>query len=301
MATPPSDDTRRLFKLLDDGDWHNYNRIRDGVAEKVPPGRALRKYQERLIDGRRLRGDNKAEIPLTEDEQIFFGARALAQSTITSWKGRGIIARGEGSEKEIKIRPGFRAWGLVAAAKSAGGTPGTVEGAGGSTEVPPEDSVPSEGAGGPLPEPARPIPEPAAASTEPVVAPMPVPEPTVNAVHHDEADSWIPKTSEDYAWPPNRSTTGSERIACPECGAEILNQQNHDRWHEEQKQTAREQPMALVDEVTLRTLISGEIGQSLDEFQGGMQRYLAGMFAQVERQINDLKPTAERPKSWRSR
>lgn len=114
MATPPSDDTRTLFKLISDGEWHRYEEIRDRIAEKVPPGRALRKYQERIEYKRKYSGDPTYDTSASEDERIELGAKACAQVVITSWKGRGIQHREHAGQKWIRVRPGFRSWGLEA-------------------------------------------------------------------------------------------------------------------------------------------------------------------------------------------
>ena len=84
MATPPTDDTRQLFKLLADGGWHSYEEIRDEIARAVPPGRALRKYQERIDYARKQKGDPEYDTDLSEDDRIYYGQRSCAQIVITS-------------------------------------------------------------------------------------------------------------------------------------------------------------------------------------------------------------------------
>lgn len=112
MATPPSDDSRSLFKLLADGQWHPYENIRDELAATVPPGRALRKYQERVEYARKYKNDPEYDTSASEDDRIYFGSRACAQIAITSWKGRGLEVSGVAENKQIRIKPGFKSWGI---------------------------------------------------------------------------------------------------------------------------------------------------------------------------------------------
>ncbi len=148
MATPPNDDTIMLFKLLADGQWHPYEEIRDRLAATVPPGRALRKYQERVDYARRYKGDPDYDTEADEDTRIYYGARACAQIAITSWKGRGVMYMGEGPNKKIRIKPGFKSWGIeqvteenrdIVPPRRAEAAP---EGQG-VTETPPEEPAPA--------------------------------------------------------------------------------------------------------------------------------------------------------------
>lgn len=148
MATPPSDDTRMLFKILADGQWHSYDEVRDEIAAKVPPGRALRKYQENVDYARKYKGDPTYDTEASEDERIYYGSRRCAQNVITSWKGKGVMFTGSGPTKEIRIKPGFKSWGVVGV--EVGETdevapPGPLEAPEGQRvpEVPAADSEPS--------------------------------------------------------------------------------------------------------------------------------------------------------------
>lgn len=164
MPTPPSDDTRTLFRLIADGEWHEYEEIRAKIAASVPPGRALRKYEERVEYKRKYKNDPAYDTAVGEDERIHYGAKACAQVVITSWKGRGLQSREVAGRKWIRIRPGFVSWGL-----EKEGIPGP--GAGG--------SEPSESAGEPSEEPARPEPAvPAPEAPESVAA-----EPAMGVLH----------------------------------------------------------------------------------------------------------------------
>lgn len=327
MATPPSDETRSLFKLLGDREWHRYEDVLNDLAATVPPGKAVRRYEDRLIASREFRGDNKTEIVLSETEQIELGARAIAQTTISSWKGRGIIQRGDSrEEKEIRIKPGFRTWGLSdlirpEPTRGEDGAPTqTPEEGGGYTDLQGRGSEPPVTAAGTAEVPLELAADPEVA--HPIVringyerylgdavpgyvfeppADEPPSQPPTDEPPVQESD-WIPQDDADYRWGEQaRSVTGDEPAECGICGLAVIDQQLHDRWHEAQSQALREQPMALVDEVTLRTLVSGEIGQCLDRFQDGMQQYLSAQFAQLDERIRALKTPQNQSSRWRSR
>lgn len=120
MPSPPSDTTKFLFKLLSEGGeghWHDYHAIKDALAAKVAPGPALRKYQNDIESRRRARNDPSYDVPHNDDMRIEFGRRRVAQSTMSAWlkdeKRQGIEVRGSGSDKQIRIRPGFiPPWGV---------------------------------------------------------------------------------------------------------------------------------------------------------------------------------------------
>lgn len=293
MATPPSDDTRTLFKLLADQDWHTYESVRDALAATVPPGRALRKYEERLKASRSFRKIVDHQTTLTEDEQIFYGARACAQVTISSWKGRGIIQRvSPQGGKEIKIKPGFRAWGLDPVdqpVEPASEAQDPVSGAVPTPEVPPADSDASE--------PSR--------QGETTVSRDEGPEPVAvgdfRLQERPGQSAAVPDSAEEVHAESSLSVTASELRTCEECGLAVADQTLHDRWHERQKQSLLEQPMALFDEVTLRTLIEGILAKSLDHFQLGLQEYLDQQFSQVHGAVWYLRQTKSSPKPWSGR
>jgi hypothetical protein len=114
MATPPSDETKVLFRLLADGEWHLYDDVRNEIARLIPPGKGLRRYEQNVEYKRQYRQDPSYDTSLSEDDRIFYGQRMLAQAVITSWKGRGVIFTGDGSSepKRLKIKPGAKPWGV---------------------------------------------------------------------------------------------------------------------------------------------------------------------------------------------
>ncbi len=280
MATPPSDDTITLFKLLADGQWHNYYDVKDALAATVPPGRALRKYDERYRSGRGGRNlATESGSPLSEDEQILYGARACAQSTISSWKGKALMFRGEAKDKEIRVKPGFQgAWGIKQPAAEAA-EPGKE--AGGYTEVPPTDSEPSEPRTAGVDEALRKLAENASA------------EPAPSSVKLGDGS--------DYAWPPLSPAVVAERVGCGLCGLQIADQKSHAQWHVEQRQ-AQETLLSTV-EASMRFASHFEkaLHAILDQFQGNMQGYLDQQFTQLNAQFFALRHSNGPTSRWAQR
>lgn len=325
MATPPSDETKMLFKLLSDREWHRYEEIHLALAHTIPPGKALRRYENRLQASRGFRGDNKTDIVLSETEQIDLGQRGIAQATISSWKGRGIIQRGDGPTKEIKIKPGFQSWGLAEVVPSAKpgepqtGAPQDPPNAGGGyPEVPRADSEPSSAARAAQEQHPEPAPVAVASVTdEPAppgvdkgssfrpVEPLPRREPN---------STWIPEDQAHYAWPgAPRGVTGEERVTAPtppvvsclDCGAMVGDQEIHEDWHVSQASAESHQIRITFDEETERAVadrvqeaMAPLLDQALDRFQQGMQDYLETKFAQLEACLINLQTAPKRPDRW---
>lgn len=324
MATPPSDDTREMFRLLKDGGWHNYAAIKASIAEQVPPGRALRKYQMRLRQNRELRNDPNTDIYRSEDDQIRLGQGACAQITMTSWIGKGIITRGEGENREVKIKPGFKPWGIEVGPEPQEPPPRPQ----GYTDPPPSDSEPSvasphgaQEASVPQPEPRYGWAEPPsdeqraadqAAQDEgtlparriklepesferPISEPGPVPEPEPDLpgaqLLSDVIDPAVQAPSPPYV-------TNVPVWSCPECFMAVTNETEHAKWHRELKAGPSAEEFALVDREAMVTLIGDVTRQVLDEFQTGMQDWLEARFAEVERQIFALRGVRPDRVSW---
>jgi hypothetical protein len=274
MATPPSDDTRTMFRLLADGEWHSYAKIKAEIAKTVPPGRALRKYQERLRQNRELRNDPNTEIIRSEDDQIRLGAAACAQITMTSWKGRGIIVRGEGPTKQCKIRPGFKSWGLEQPTP-AGESQDPSKEPGGYTEVPPSDSDPPEAARATGEEASEPNPAAAVeASAEPAIPDDVIPEIVQGEPTSSESSQYV---------------TNIPVMICPECFMAVTDLAGHEQWHLEIKSSqASPEALAVIPD-TLKGLVEDVMRQVLDEFQLGMQDWFTERFAELERQMRLLR------------
>lgn len=286
MATPPNDDTRMLFKLIADREWHSYEEIRDKVAEAVPPGRALRKYQERITYARQQKNDPGYDTDLSEDERIFYGQRGCAQGVITSWKGRGLQFQGEGKDKVIRIRPGFKTWGVDVVGETA-------ENEESPPDPSPADSEPSEA--GQDPQEEAPVVE-APFPVTPVVEPVHNPPPLAQAV-----DTWVkeklgskepPVAEEPFEYYDHSSPAVTDlRVPgeCAICGLGVMNWEKHDDWHSRFEEVGSRSDMALFSESEVRTLLGDVMQQELDNFQGGMSIWLETQFADIHAALRALR------------
>jgi hypothetical protein len=279
VATPPNDDTRMLFKLIADREWHSYEEIRDKVAEAVPPGRALRKYQERIAYARQQKNDPGYDTDLTEDERIFYGQRGCAQGVITSWKGRGLQFQGEGKDKVIRIRPGFKTWGVDVVGEKAENEETPPDPSPADSEPPEADQDPQEEA----PVIETPFP----------VTPAHVPAPLAQAV-----DNWVkeklgprepdePGVYYDHTSQPVTEKPGEDM--CEICGLAILNWALHQDWHSRFEEVGSRSDMALFSESEVRTLLGDVMQQELDNFQGGMSIWLETQFADIHAALRALR------------
>lgn len=290
MATPPSDDTRTLFKLLVDGEWHPYIQIREALAQTVPPGRALRKYEERYKQNRK--SQEPIVPPISEDEQIVYGARACAQITITSWKGRGIQHRVVDQVKQIRVDPNYNGWGVILPGQDRGD-----EKTGGSPEVPPEDSEPSTASPAVGNEPSAAQPDEGLAGAVNSVldslgrrrVPLKVPERAPAAAASEAPEPAIPAA-------PSQSVTPPVGPSCEECGLVVSDQGRHDTWHARRAKELERPEMALLDREAMVTLMGDVMGQELEAFQKGMQGWLLQQFTQLAMAIGASQPTP----SWLS-
>lgn len=288
MATPPSDDTRALFKLIADGQWHDYEEIRDKIAAAVPPGRALRKYQERIEYARKYKGDPNYDTDLSEDERIYLGAKACGQIAISNWKGRGVQYDQSGERKRIRIKPGFSSWGL-----EAQGVPTPTLG----------DSVASEPAGegfneapGEPPGDREPAAEDPAASAarQAAIAAMrfglmdpeervieltaeqdravsAVFEEHLGQVHAEFSAGPVEDSDAEYAEYGLQPVTGQRSATQPGEPQHSLNSVT-----EESPRVAEK--VAFFSESEVRHIIREEVAMMLDGFQKGMQDYLDTQF-----------------------
>lgn len=295
MATPLSDDSRTLFRLLADNNWHSYHQIKGKIAETVPPGRAIRRYQLRLQQSRELRRPVN-EVVRTEDEQIRLGAMQCAQVALTSWKGKGIMVRGEGNYKEVRLKPGFQPLGEPDG--EAEGEQETGKEAEGVPEVPPGDSEPSEA-------PAQVPEEVSVPASAPVVDDIPTFE--LAEVFPEEVDAAMrvaspaePVEQPAVAQPEEQSqpVTTYEITRCPVCGLGVIDQELHESWHRDMKAVLEAPGSAFLDPETLRTLMEGVMRQGLTRFQAGMRSYLDDRFAEVNHKIVSSAKAQERSSDW---
>lgn len=163
MPSPPTEESKALFKILvdveDTTQWRSYEEVRDALSSTVAPGKAFRRYQDRLTKERKRRGSDDTETPLSDQAQIFYGARDVAQATISSWSSRGgLLNDGKKDGRRIKINPEHKGWAVFRmmveqdvskAQEGVQSAQESAEKAGGSPEVPPGDSGASEAPGSP--------------------------------------------------------------------------------------------------------------------------------------------------------
>lgn len=295
MATPPNDDTKTLFQILADGEWHNYEEVRDAIAASVPPGRALRKYEERVEYKRKYTNDPSYDTDASEDDRIFYGARACGQVVITSWKGRGVDFTGTAGNKMIRKKPGFSTWGI----EHAPNDPKEPEEAQGVPRVPPDGPEPSE-PDAQLPE-EPPDDAPESGLTPQQLADLENREGEFLKVVQDdeqwelEQPDWdaptgggLPAPTGDGLAPPSQSVRMEDLPHCGDCGLWIVDRAKHQSWHLAVSEPKGRDDMALFSESDVRRLVEEIVSKQLDAFQVGMQGYLTGQFSQLEGRIAAL-------------
>lgn len=296
MPTPPSDETKQLFKLLAGGGWQLYEDIRDRLALTIAPGRALRRYEQNLEYKRRYRSEENYDTSLNEDDRIFYGQRMLAQGTITSWKGKGIDFTGDGRDepKRIRLKPGFTTWGFDIEAPDELDSDKLLDKTLDNEITPDEESelekavendVNEEIKSDPAQQPDVEVPDESAQEPDPDleyygVAPEAVSSPVgpdsfAGLLDHVQAGLG----AEDYVPTPFIDT-------CDQCGLFVSNQLLHDDFHKTHPAQKSSDEMALLDRSEVSHLIEQVVSEQLDAFQGGMQTYLAGHFQQLESLIS---------------
>lgn len=329
LATPPNDDTKMLFKLLSDREWHSYTEIKKALARTVPPGRALRKYAERVEYNRRSQHASYEVMP-SEDAQIELGQLGIAQACLSSWRGRGIMFRGKGSGKEIKVKPGFTSYGIPGFEPGNTGTgeqDPDFQGAG-VPEVSPDDFEPpaEDGRAGNEDHPVvhahgqhtfhehsaadyadhqQPI-EGERLPTDPLtVVDDPIERPPADAEPVDEVPKWVPLQGENdeqplsdphsdeaYRWPTNTVMVPVTATACIGCGMLVLDVELHQKWHLELTEE-RSGPDFTLEELMQR--FDNAISGKLDSFQAGMELWLTDQFTALEQAI----ALSRTPVRWR--
>lgn len=76
-----------LLKVLADGEWWDYEKMMETVGNRIPPGRALRKSEERLESQAKKVGPRKRPPP-TDEQKIRSGRRSLVTSAVHSMQVR---------------------------------------------------------------------------------------------------------------------------------------------------------------------------------------------------------------------
>lgn len=114
--TPWSLESRALFKILSDGEWHFYNEVLESLARTFPPGRALRKYEARLKYKREYHGTTRTLEEPPEHKRIEYGQKSLAYRYFSPMKRRYLEVSGEkgAADRLVRIPPGSPLWDLMA-------------------------------------------------------------------------------------------------------------------------------------------------------------------------------------------
>jgi hypothetical protein len=97
-------ESRTLLRLLDDDEWHPFEDIVNRLASTVPPGKALRRYDQREEYRRQHYGKERVHAELTEGEKIASGQRTLAVVAVHSLRKRYVELNEE--RTQIRRRPG---------------------------------------------------------------------------------------------------------------------------------------------------------------------------------------------------
>lgn len=266
MAAPLNDDSKVLFRLLADRQWHNYEELLRGIEQMVPPGRAMRKYDQSVRLSRRGKADPDWDPGHDDATRIELGRRRIAYAAVSNWiRQNALEARGYRKQKEIRVIPGYTSKIIPGYEPSAGQDPGLQ--AQGQAEVPRGDSEPSEVS--------------AEAGNE-------VSDDSVQVrVFRRDGEEWVrvedgPVTHHRPSpgdWPPmSPALMGT----CDDCGLAISDPAKHDDWHQAQVKPDTEPEMALLNTSQLQDAVRVVVSQELARFQSGMQGWLVQQFMQLE-------------------
>lgn len=103
MATPLSDETKTVLKLLSDGKWHRLDDILARVGTTIAPGKAARAYRRAYEQYHAKFERVGPELPL--EEQIASGRRRLARVAIKSLSRRYLEFRDtDDGQREVRRR-----------------------------------------------------------------------------------------------------------------------------------------------------------------------------------------------------
>lgn len=254
-----------LLRLLGDGKWHERERILAILADKIAPGKALRRYQVRAQQ-RETRYGPRMTPELSMEEQIASGRRTLANVAMNSLKTRYIeVGKNDAGEASLRIRPNV---------------------------VLPDLGPPMPG----LPGLAEPLPA-SAADFEAELDGFDGDEETEET--EGEQAPAVPA-----AVPAAEPATERVDLACPACGLYVANRTQHDEWHAAggAPPTTADLLEAAVPELVLlvRATVAEVVGQvvdtKLDGFQGGMSKFLDRWFAEMLSQQAQMIADARRPR-----
>lgn len=293
-----------LFKLLDDGEWHDYKQISEELAATMAPGKALRRYESRR-EGRRSRGEvRQTAVEPTDDEKILYGQRLLTSVAINGVKSRYLdFSDGEGG-RVVRLRPGAP-------------VPTPQRAPEGLLRPSKHDSVDEEGGGlSPSPRsfhgftvemqreldavidiPTWGLKDEETFEVVPESVPEPEPEPEPEYPTDILPKHILPAPSLEATREQTRAVTAP--YACRPCGLFVTDRAAHDEFHrthqavaDPETVTAPQPPRdeaAVFSEKDVREIVAQEVGRALDRFQAGMQTWLGERFAGMERRLGPVR------------
>lgn len=245
--TPYSPEARFLMKLLEDRQWHDYGEIKSKLAAAIGPGKALRKYQERLDRRRERLGNNPMASEPSREEKIRFGQRLVADTVFQTSK-KGMLEYNDNAggygRRHVRLKPG-----IEIPSESASGP------------ITDEDDAPAQKTAEPPGEP-----EPVRSTADGVAALME----HVTAVRETMAEG-CPRCG-DQVWPGREEKHAQWH-------------RDIDAMDEPEEQIVAEvvakapprpaEEMALFSEEQVRSLVAEELNKALDGFQRGMQLWMS--------------------------
>jgi hypothetical protein len=104
VAAPMTAESKRLIKMLADGQWHQVEEVLTRLAAGVPPGKAIRRYLARE-EYRQIKEGPRKGSELPESEQIASGQRGLATVALNSLKKNYVDIRDSVDGRMVRLRP----------------------------------------------------------------------------------------------------------------------------------------------------------------------------------------------------
>lgn len=105
MGAPLTDESKRLLRMLEDGQWHPLAAIKHKLGETVPPGKALREYDKKAAQYHEKIAP-RVGPELSDEKKIASGQRQIAYITIRSMKRNFVEIRDvPGGPPQIRLRP----------------------------------------------------------------------------------------------------------------------------------------------------------------------------------------------------
>jgi hypothetical protein len=277
MATPLSNESKTMLRLLEDGEWHLLEDIVVRIAATVPPGRAIRHYDWSEAHRVAKRGP-RVKTELSESEKIASGQRALAVKTVNSGKKTLVLISETPNGRMIRRR-----------------------------HVP---SLPAPGKPDPEGDSSESDTPAVAAAEAGIEAGVGSEVPASSPTDSHKAIGAVAEINSGGSPGPDDTPEGSgpkDPHVCETCGLWVVNVAQHGAFHAERDRPPAPEPVpaavAFFSEAQVRAIVAEEVGVALEEFRKVMQGWLVHRFAAVEELLPDepprLREVAERPRRFR--